>query len=352
MLAIEAGYSASEIGVLTALSAVTQMGSRLALGRVMRICPDWVLIAAASSILAVSSLLVALSAALVPFLVAQLLQGVARACFWTGSQTHVVRGAGSSVRALARINLVSNTGLLLGPLAAGVLAERSVAGALAVGAAVAALGVIPAYLLDRLPPFVPPADRPPGQIWSRPGVAVGCWAGVTAGAWRGLLGSYVPVALVAAGHVSTSVGGLVALANAASLVGAYVVGRLGPRGLVLAFGWGTLVTGAAVALVGIAADSFAVAALALVASGLGAGAIQTLGPAIASDAVHPQERGEAIAATGTFRAASLFAAPMVVAGAISIVPLAAALAGVGVVIALPAIYAPRLRHYLAAADGR
>ncbi len=48
LAAIKAGCSPAQIGVLTAASAVTQMSSRLALGRVMQVVPDWGLIAAAA----------------------------------------------------------------------------------------------------------------------------------------------------------------------------------------------------------------------------------------------------------------------------------------------------------------
>jgi MFS family permease len=83
------------------------------------------------------------------------------------------------------------------------------------------------------------------------------------------------------------------------------------------------------------------AAAVLALSGLGAGALQTVGPAVATDAVHPEERGEAIAATGAFRAAALFGAPLAVAGAIAVAPLAAAMAVTGVILALPALRVPR-----------
>ncbi len=346
LLAVAAGYSAVEIGVLTAVSAIAQMTSRLGLGRVMRVFPDWVLVAAATAMLAASCAVAALSAAVVPMVAAQLLQGTSRACFWTGSQTHVVRGEGSSVRGLAMVNMVGNIGLLLGPVAGGVLAERSASLALAVGAAVAAAAVVPVLFVDRLPPFVRRPDRPPGMIWRRPGVSAGCWAGVTAGAWRGLLTSYIPLVLIVAGHSSSTVGVLVALANTASLVGSVLVARLDSHGLARAFGLGVLVTGGAVAVTGLVAHSAVLAGLALVASGIGAGGIQTMGPAIASDAVHPQERGEAIAAAGTFRAAALFFAPIAVAGMVAVVPIAAGLAVAGVAIALPASYTPSLRRHL------
>lgn len=70
---------------------------------------------ALGGLLAVSCALVAWSAAVVPFLACELFQGAARGCFWTGSQTHVVRGNGSSVGRLAVVNLVASIGQLIGP---------------------------------------------------------------------------------------------------------------------------------------------------------------------------------------------------------------------------------------------
>src|SRR5438128_2472264 len=43
LLALHAGYSKSSVGLLTAASAVSQMGVRMVLGLVMRRYPDWVL---------------------------------------------------------------------------------------------------------------------------------------------------------------------------------------------------------------------------------------------------------------------------------------------------------------------
>jgi hypothetical protein len=277
----------------------------------------------------------------VPFTVASTVQGVSRACFWTGSQTHVVRRPGTAVGALARVNFVSSIGLLAGPFVAGAMAEVSVQAALAV-AALAALGaVVPALLLDRLPPFQLPPNRPPGQIWRRPGVATGCWVGASAGAWRGLIGSYVPVALEHARQPGTTIGALVSVANAAAVVGAVVVAKVrGPwvrRSLVAGCALAGLAIGVFVPL----AEVAWAAAVALAVSGLGAGALQTVGPAVATDAVHAEERGEAIAVSGTFRAAALFGAPLLVASALTVFPLAAAMAVAGAIIAVPALTASR-----------
>jgi MFS family permease len=348
LLALQAGYSAALVGVLTAFSAVAQLACRPFLGRVMRVVPDWTLLLCAAVCLTLSNGLAAISPALLPFVLAQALQGVARACFWTGSQTHVVRGPGSSLGALAVVNLLANAGALLGPLLAGVLSARmSIAVALWVGAAVAAAGILPAVVLDRLPPFAPRTGSGPRQrTWRRPGVDAGCWASLSAGAWRGLMSSYVPVILAATAYSEAAIGAFVAVANGAMLLGSGISGRVRHSWLAACYAGATLATGVAMIAVAVVADAPAVVVAALVVSGLAAGALQTIGPAIASDAVDPEERGDAIAVSGTFRAAALFLAPLLVAGLVTVLPVGAAMGAAGAAMLAPSLAARRLRAHL------
>jgi MFS family permease len=344
LLALDAGYSKSAVGLLTAASAVSQMGVRMALGLVMRRYPDWVLVFSAGGLLAISCALVAWSAAVIPFVACELFQGAARGCFWTGSQTHVVRGKGSSVGRLAVVSLVASVGQLTGPVVAGLIASRSITPALVAAGGIALVCMLPPLALDRLPPFAPPEDRPRGRIWRRPGVDAGCWASLTAGAWRGLVSSYIPVALERAAQPVPVIGVLVAVANGANIAGAAVVARVRGRTLVRAVTASMLVAGIGSGLVALLAGSVPLAAVLLAVSGLGAGALQTLGPALASDLVHPEERGDAIAATGTFRAAALFASPLAVAGLLAGISLTPAMLIAGLLITLPALTTRRLRH--------
>jgi MFS family permease len=346
LLALRAGYSGTEIGVYTALSALAQLGTRMVMGPAMRLLPDRDFVVLAVLMLAASSGLAAVSAAPLWFGLAQLMQGTARAFFWTGSQTHAVRVSASSVRGLTALNLSSTAGLLGGPVLAGLLTEASPGRALAGAALIAMVAAWPALRLTRLPAFEPLEDRRPGLIWTRPGVDAGCWAGVTAGAWRGLLSSYIPVVLTHAGQSPSMVGALVSVANAASLAGTGLAGRVSGRWPARSFGLGVLATGLSITAVAPLAATALAAGAALAASGIGAGVLQTVGPAVASDAVQPQERGDAIAAAGTFRAASLFLVPLGVAGLLAVVPLVPALMVTGVLVAVPAGYAPRLRRHL------
>jgi MFS family permease len=239
------------------------------------------------------------------------------------------------------MNFVAGLGLMAGPLIAGVLSEVTPVLALAVAAGVALLGMVPTFLLDRLPPFAPPADRPPGRFWRRPGVDIGCWAAVTAGGWRGILSSYVPVALDAARQSASTIGVLVTLANGASLVGAALAARVPARWSARVVLGGIVVAGGTTALTAAVAWDAGLSALVLLVSGIAAGAIQVLGQATAAESVHREERGDAIAVTGTFRAAALFAAPLAVAGLVVVLPLAPAVALVGAAITVPAV---GLRH--------
>ncbi|MGH3630432.1 MAG: MFS transporter [Sciscionella sp.] len=341
LLALAAGYSTVAVGVLTALAAVSQLLMRLVIAALMRRYPDWVLIMLAALLLATGTAVVALSDALLPFVLCELMQGAARGAFWTGSQTHVVRGSGSAVAAMSKVNLASASGLLGGPLIAGFIAERSLLVALLVTVGVSLLACVPAMLLDRLPPFAKVRDRSAGILWRRPGVDIGCWAGVTAGSWRGLIGSYVPVALAGVGQPAGVIGALVSVANAASLAGAGAAGRLRPHQMRPGFVVATLCCGLAMAPVALAAGSAPMAGALLGVSGFGAGFLQTVGPALAIDAVHPDERGDAIAVAGTFRSGALFASPMIVAGLLGVITVGGAMVVVGVAAAMSAIASRR-----------
>lgn len=340
LLAVRAGYSLVAIGLLTAMSAVVQLLTRLVVARLMRRFSDWVLVVAAALLMAGSTGVVALSTALIPLVLSQFMQGAARGAFWTGSQTHVVRGNDSASKALARVNVAGSAGQLVGPLLAGLLIEWSLLAALLVSSAIGLVAAAVALLLDRLPPFLKVKDRAPGRLWRRPGVDVGCWSGVSTGAWRGLLGSYIPVVL-AANHSATVVGVLMSVANGAVLVGPMVVARKGPAVLQRVFAPATLVCAVATGSIAYVAVDVWLVGLALVVSGAAVGLLQVVGAAIAVMEVQPDERGDVIAATGTFRALALLSSPLLMAGMLTAVALGPAMVGVGVAMALPSVLGRR-----------
>jgi Sugar phosphate permease len=336
LLALQARYTATQIGLLIALSAVSQMIARGFMGPLLRRRPDRVFVVTACVLTALSCGVLAVSTSVVAFVAAELAQGLARAMFWTGIQTHVVRAARTAVGGLTLVNIAGGVGSLVGPIVAGLLSEVSPEVALMGGVAVGVGSVVPAVMLIKLPVFEK-ARRESGMIWRRPGVSAACWTAVGTGTWKGVLNSYVPVALALASQSSTTIGILIATGNGACLLGTAVSGwvkRFGTNGSLLI---GIVCTGAGTAAIGPTASLTIAVAIALVISGIGAGVLQTVGPAVAAEVVHPQEQGDVIASVGLFRAAALFAAPAGMAGMVLIAPLSVAFVVVGGLVMLPAL---------------
>jgi MFS family permease len=340
LVAAAAGYSLTAVGFLVATSGVTQLLARMGMGVLMDRLATRTFVLAALILLLVSCVMLGLSDALVVFVISQLLQGAARAYFFTGAQTHVLRGSRRAVSALARMNVMNGVGLLIGPILAGVIGDVSLQGALLVAAGIAAVAIPVSLVLARHAPFarlVVDGD-PTRPVWLRPGVTAAGWMGVSAGAWRGILNSYMPVLLTAAGHSIPVVGALTTVANLAALCGSSIAGivyRMGIRALIV-FATGLAIGG--IAVVTFTTGSLWLAAVYLFVSGIGAGLLQTLGPTLATESVGLEDRGRSLAAVGTYRAASLLLVPMGIGALVLVLPSAAlATAVVAVVVGLPTV---------------
>jgi MFS family permease len=335
LLALAAGYDPAIIGLLTASSAVSQLGIRLVLPWILGRYPDRLLVAIACLMIAGSYATLLLSVSIPAFLVAQSLQGTARGLFWTGSQTHVVRGQHGAVKSLARNQVVGNLGTMSGPALAGALAAISLPLAVQAGVAIGTVAFVATLGLHHLPPFVRRPAEHRGRLWRKPNVLVGCLANFTAGGWRSMLGSYVPVVLSAGGLGPGIVGILVALADAASMAAAAVLATVTARRITTALALAVLGISAALAVLPFAAGQPVVSGLMLLIGGVGSGIIVVLGPALVSETVDPSDRGEALALSGTFRAVALLATPAGVALALGVLPLSAAMVVAGVLIGVP-----------------
>lgn len=339
LLGVHAGYTPSEIGLLVAIAAIAQLITRLYMGALMRRIPDRSFLVGSAMMIALSCALLALSSVFVVFVTSQLVQGAARAFFWTSSQTHAVRTSAAPVGGLRDVNLAAGIGALLGPAVAGYLWEVSVQLPLVVGVVAGSIAAVPAAFLIRFPPFAARPSAPTGRagrLWRRPGVNAACWMNTGAGAWKSLLDSYVPVALSLAGQPTAVIGILLSIANATVLAGSTLSGLVRTKGVRASLVIGVLATGLGLAAVGPFAGLAAPVAVVLAVSGIGAGILQTVGPAIAAEKVHPEERGDALALTGTFRAAALFLSPLAMAGLVTLAPVTAALFAAGLLITTPA----------------
>lgn len=343
--AISAGLGVPVVGALVATSATGQIVTRLGMSWLLRVVPDRTLLIVSALCAGVSCGTLALSQHIAVFLIALLIQGAARALFWTASQTHAIRLSSSAVGGVASVGVPAGVGGLVGALlAGGLISVTSTTATMGVAATVAIFGVAPGLLLKRLPPFVRSKshDLRSRPAWRRDGVHYACWTNATAGAWRGIIDSYVPLLLVFAGQSAFVIGLLVAVTNLAVLVSSTVAAplyRSFPRALLpiaLAF------SGGGIAAISGLAPVAPAAGIALAVSGLGVGIVQTVSPAIASEAVDPNDRGSALTSTGTFRAVAQLATPAAMGGMLLVAPLSVAFAVAGVVVALPAL--ARRRH--------
>jgi hypothetical protein len=269
------------------------------------------------------------------FVVAMSLEGISRAYFWTGMQTHVVHGQENVVSSLARVTLAGNAGLVVGPVLAGACLDASTVLGLGLGVACSVLAFAASLRLTRWAPFDPPAEAGRVRVWRRGPVVLGCLATCVAGSWRGLLGSYVPVVLVVGSQTSTAVGLAVTVGSAANTIAALVLVRwrpLRPARLVAA---SCTATGIGMGTLGVVAGSVIAVVICLVVSGYAAGLLQIAGSAVAAEGVHPEERGDVLALTGMVRAGALTLSPLTVAAMLPVLPVGAALIVVGALLAVP-----------------
>jgi MFS family permease len=334
LVALAAGYSAAQVGLLTGISAVAQLLVRATIPALSRRFADRSLVSASAGLIAGSCAIVAVSTAVVPFAVAELLQGAARGYFWSGSQLHAVRTSGSALKGIARMNLLSSAGFLVGPITAGALAGHSHVAALVLAAVVAGLGTCVALLMTRLPILGGALEAGAERLWRRPAVIRASVASAGGGAWNALVVSYVPI-ILAAEQPPVMVGLLVAAANGANVMASAAVALIRPDRV---GGWlvaATVANGLGLALVAPAAPYALMAAGALVVCGLGSGMLLTLGPALATEVVSDDQRAGAIAVTGASRAAGMLVTPLAVAAAVTVMPLAAAMAVTGCVLSVP-----------------
>jgi MFS family permease len=335
LLAVAAGYDFTAVGILTAVSAISQLGFRLLLPWLLTRFPDRTLIVAANVMIAASFLVLLANLSIVAFAVAQLLQGAARALFWTASQTHAVRGRGGVVRSLALVQTMGNVGQLAGPPVAGLIASQSLQAALVFAAVLAIVGLVSGIGMATLPTF-PRQDRA-GQprIWRRPGVDLACWASYSAGGWRAMLMSFVPVGLAAAGQPPEVIGFLLMAAEGSGLAATALLLRRRPPDVHRALQLAVLFVAASLIVFPIVTGSVLFAALTLAVGGVGSGLLMSLGPALASESVAPEERGEVLAVAGTFRAVALLVTHAAAAAALTVVTLP-----IGLLVAAVAIGAP------------
>lgn len=335
LLALAAGYDPAAVGLLTSVSAIAQVSLRLTLPRLLARYPDRAMMALACVLLAGSYASLLVSTSLVAFLVAQLLQGAGRAYFWTSSQTHAIRSGAGSGKGIAEVTIWGNVGTFLGPAVAGVLATASLVYPVYVGIAFAVVALVASAGLSRLPTYDRKAARGEGRMWRRAGVDLACWSNIAAGGWRALLNSYVPVILEGVGHSPAIIGAIQSMADLFVTASAVALARWQIVRRRLAIALSVVVMSLAMVTFPFIAEWAVLAGIAIAVSGLAAGVQMTIVPVLAGESVLPNEQGEAIAISGTFRAGALLVTPSAVSLTLLAVALPSAFALAGVLFAVP-----------------
>jgi hypothetical protein len=146
-----------------------------------------------------------------------------------------------------------------------------------------------------------------------------------------------------AAFTSTVIGVVVGIANTATVAAGWAARWVARNRIATWLYAGIAVTGLGLALFAVLAEHLVVAA-ALVLSAIGMGLLQTLGPAHAAETVAADDRGDAMATVGLYRAVATFVAPFGVGALALVLPVGWAVAAIGTAAALPAGAALRKRH--------
>ncbi|MCU1438733.1 MAG: arabinose efflux permease family protein [Naasia sp.] len=342
-LALDAGLDIGMVALLAALSALVQLIARLPLGILLSRVTDRTVILVSVGALATAMIAALVLPGLVGLVLAQAMTGVSRAGFWSASQTHVVRLSRTAARGISGNMLMTGIGNALGPLVAGAAHAVSPTATAWAALALTLLTLLLATGLARLPVFRPERNPEAGRVAFRFGVVLASAAAFGAGIWHVCLTSLAPVVLAGGGWSEFAIGAAVAATNAAFLGGVVLSGRATARAIQLSVAGGGLLVGAGVAALAVATEVPVLAAVALLASGTGAGVLMTLGPALATESVLPEERGHALVVSGTYRAGALLGAPLLVSAATLALPVGAVMAMLGIVAGAPTALAWLLR---------
>ena len=338
LVALDAGYDPAAIGLLVAISAGSQLATRVALPWLLGRFPDRLLIGLADLLMLAGFGLLLVSRDFPVFVAAQAAIGGSRAIFWTSSQTHAVRSGGAPVRRLVDLNLAGNAGTLIGPVLAGFLATIGLPLALAAAALAVALSAAGSPLLRRFPPYDRRRSAGALRLLRREGVDMAAWANVVGGVWWSMIGSFVPVVLVGAGLGPQLIGLLVTLSEGAGAVALLALRRT--RVALVSRIVRIAAFGEMVALAGIAAAPPLAAAYGalLLLGGACAGCVTGLAPALVTMAAGEHEQGDALALSGTFRSIAQLGAPALVSASLAVIGLPVALLALAVGTTVPGMF--------------
>lgn len=338
-------HSALVVGLVATLAGVSQLMVRFTVPALLRRMPDRAVVLMSGTLLSLALLVPMLTQHLPWMIAVQLVHGAVRALFWTGIQTHVVRGESVAIKGLAVVNFAAGAGLMLGPAAVGgiiVIGDFSLAFTvslvLSIGTCVASM------MLLRYAPFAAHRGVMSKAAWTPDSVLGSMMSGI-AGSWRGILDTYMAVILVALAFSEAAVSILIAVSSGSILLGTLLASRarkVSNRGVFVAG-----VGGTALALVSLPLSEGRIwlTLVAMLLGGLISGLFQTLGTAIAAEGVPTELKGDAITLTGIFRSAGILGVPGAMSALIPVLPLFGvfSLTGAGLTLSLVAAVGKKRR---------
>ena len=188
------------------------------------------------------------------------------------------------------LNTAGNVGTLIGPALAGSLAALGLPFALA-AAAIGALGAAAGTpFLIRLDPYDRRRSAGTIRLLRREGVDIACWASVVGGGWWSMVGSYIPVILVAAGIDSQGVGWLITASEGASIAALLALRGVATDRVRPVVWVACAATVAALVSLAVAPAGIAVYLALLLAGGAASGAVTALAPALPASPPLPTSR--------------------------------------------------------------
>lgn len=332
---LAAGFAPATVALLASSAGASQLLTRFGLPWLLTVVPDRLLIAGAGTAMCAGVGLMMGNQRVVGFLLAQLLFGVSRALFWTASQNHAVRTPGSQVRRLAQVNMANTGGVMAGPVLAGLLADRDLGLALWVVMVAGLVTILTAFLLPSRPGLPRTARQGRTPVWRRREPLLGYGVGFMAGSWAGLVDSYVPIVLVAAGYAASQIGLLITLAAVMQLVASGWLTRSREYDLVTLAAVSAacvLVSASAIPAAGV---NIAIPIAIMALAGIGAGLSAPTSAALTTRMVTTGEQGTALSVLGGYRSVGRMTTPSLAAGTTSLFGLATALPVVAAVVAGP-----------------
>jgi MFS family permease len=342
-------YSVGRLGLIISAQGIFQVGLRL-FGGVMsdRIGERYVIMAAFAA-MAVGSVLMAATGALVALVAAQLLVGGSRSIYWTSAQTYGSRvHEGKAAHFMSRFFGFSSAGQLAGSAVGGVLGEVfgfplafTVCAALAVGSLVAtfAMPTLPRKAGRTLRQILGPV---PGVFKARNMILPAFLAFATSLAMA-LLSSIIPAFLQREGY-SESLVGILRSVHGVGAVGigfafSFAIARTGQK---LAYAIIVAGNGGLLMLAVVTADWVWLMGALMFGIGIVFNAGRVLYASMTAEVSSPEQRGVAMAVSGIYWAAAQLVGPAIFGPLADVTSIETALLVAGALMLVPGLLTPLL----------